>query len=136
MRGVKKLFRGYVGTVVCRHNAVTALHSDVNIKTNEATQCTLCLLPYSAMCLYIDSIPCAIVRNASAGNLLSRKRATNEDDARDKSSQASNFISRTAGYLFRNGDRLYGNISGVKEKGALLCRNEKRARYLLADNFQ
>lgn len=59
----KKLFHGGCRRrryPLCCHNAVTALHGSVNIKTNEATpRCTLCrLLPCSAMCLYIDSIPC------------------------------------------------------------------------------
>lgn len=98
-----------------------------------SARCAFC--PTRAMCLYIDSIPCHRERNVSVGNLLSRERATREGDATDKISQASNFISRPAGYLFRNGDRLYGNISDVKE-GALLCRDKKRARCLLVGDFQ
>lgn len=96
MRRVKKLFRGGVATVVCRHNAVTALHSDVNIKTNEATHGGMhavpAFCPIRAMCLYIGQYPGSIARETHpAGNLLSREREICEGDATDKISQAAKF---------------------------------------------
>lgn len=110
-RGVIKVVLRVQIPTLCVVITPLRCYSDVNIKTNEATLCTRCAaLPYSAMCLYIDSTLCHR-ENTFAGNLLSYDGRTCVDGATDKISQATNFINSRRGLFIRNSDRLHGDIS-------------------------
>lgn len=91
------------------------------------------------LCVFIQTVSRATVKNAFAGNLLSREEAMREDDVFDKISQAVKFYQPHRGLFIRNGDRLYGDISGVApRKREHYIRIKKRARYnvlLFASNF-